>query len=82
MDKTHKKIFAIDFGTTETVVFCYCNGEVSVVRQQDGNELLPSVVAFQNGKAVVGNAAKEVDGPCFTQLKRIRGRMYLRFVYR
>jgi len=68
------KVFAIDFGTTETVLFCYVNGKAEVVRQYDGGELLPSVVSFQNGSPVVGNAAKETENPAYIQLKRIRGR--------
>src|SRR5690242_8735333 len=74
MAAKHKKVFGIDFGTTETAIFCYVNGTVQLVRQADGNELLSSVVAFQNGKPIVGTAAKDVEGQYYAQLKRIRGR--------
>ncbi|MBT8496324.1 MAG: Hsp70 family protein, partial [Deltaproteobacteria bacterium] len=48
----------IDLGTTNSVVACYRNGQVEVIRDRDGNRLHPTVVGFvPGGQILVGHAA-------------------------
>src|SRR5258708_25828738 len=50
----------IDLGTTNTVVAAVRDGVVSVLRDADGQGLLPSVVSFHpSGSVVVGRPALE-----------------------
>lgn len=53
-------VLGIDFGTSTTEVAGCRDGRVEMLRHPDGDEVIPSVVAFlPTGKAVVGKAAVE-----------------------
>ncbi len=52
-------VVGIDLGTTNTVVACVRSGKLQVLADEDGQRLLPSVVAFPpNGEVLVGALAK------------------------
>ena len=69
----------IDLGTTNSVVAVSINGKPEVLRDEDGESLLPSVVAYAaDGSAIVGAAARMLvlDSPeCVVgSIKRLMGR--------
>lgn len=52
-------VVGIDLGTTNTVVACVRSGKASVLADEHGERLLPSVVSFPpNGEVLVGSAAR------------------------
>ncbi|MER5396362.1 Hsp70 family protein [Streptomyces sp. NPDC002599] len=54
------KIIGIDFGTTNSAVAVFLDGEVRVIPNRHGEVTTPSVVAFaEDGTLLVGKAAKE-----------------------
>src|ERR1700709_137002 len=54
-----EKIIRIGVGTTNSVVSGMEGGEVKVIANQDGNRILPSVVAYtEKGDRLVGDPAK------------------------
>jgi len=54
-----EKIIGIDLGTTNSVVAVMEGGDVTVVANQEGSRLTPSVVAFTSkGETLVGEPAK------------------------
>jgi molecular chaperone DnaK len=54
-----EKIIGIDLGTTNSVVAVMEGGEVTVIPNQEGSRLTPSVVAFTSkGETLVGDAAR------------------------
>src|SRR6201981_1352135 len=74
-----EKIIGIDLGTTNSVVAVMEGGEVTVIPNQEGNRLTPSVVAFTDkGDRLVGDPAKRqaVTNPRRTiySIKRFMGR--------
>lgn len=76
-----EKIIGIDLGTTNSVVSVMEGGEVKVIANQDGNRLLPSVVAYtEKGDRLVGDPAKRqaVTNPKNTiySIKRFMGRRH------
>ena len=53
------KVIAIDLGTTNSVVAVMEGGEPTVITNQEGSRLTPSVVGFaKNGERLVGQLAK------------------------
>jgi molecular chaperone DnaK len=76
-----EKIIGIDLGTTNSVVAVMEGGEVTVIPNQDGNRLTPSVVAFTDkGDRLVGDPAKRqaITNPRRTiySIKRFMGRRH------
>jgi molecular chaperone DnaK len=76
-----EKIIGIDLGTTNSVVAVMEGGEVTVIPNQEGNRLTPSVVAFTDkGDRLVGDPAKRqaVTNPRRTiySIKRFMGRRH------
>src|SRR5712675_1735453 len=76
-----EKIIGIDLGTTNSVVAVMEGSEVTVIPNQEGNRLTPSVVAFTDkGEVLVGDPAKRqaVTNPKRTifSIKRFMGRRY------
>ncbi|HLK40556.1 MAG TPA: Hsp70 family protein, partial [Polyangiaceae bacterium] len=74
-------VVGIDLGTTNTVVACVRGGRVSVLADEQGRRLLPSVVSFHpNGDVLVGYPAKErrlVDAKnTIASVKRLIGRAW------
>src|SRR5271156_1445843 len=76
-----EKIIGIDLGTTNSVVAVMEGGDVTVIANQEGSRLTPSVVAFTDkGETLVGDPAKRqaVTNPTGTvySIKRFVGRRH------
>jgi molecular chaperone DnaK len=76
-----EKIIGIDLGTTNSVVAVMEGGDVTVIANQEGSRLTPSVVAFNSkGETLVGDPAKRqaVTNPTGTvySIKRFMGRRH------
>ena len=76
-----EKIIGIDLGTTNSVVAVMEGGEPTVIANQEGSRLTPSVVAFTpKGETLVGDPAKRqaVTNPTGTvySIKRFMGRRH------
>jgi molecular chaperone DnaK len=76
-----EKIIGIDLGTTNSVVAVMEGGDVTVIANQEGSRLTPSVVAFTpKGETLVGEPAKRqaVTNPGGTvySIKRFMGRRH------
>src|SRR4026207_2523665 len=75
------KVIGIDLGTTNSVVAVVEGGDPTVVANQEGSRLTPSVVAFtKEGDTLVGQVAKRqaITNPENTifPIKRFMGRRY------
>src|SRR5580765_4985703 len=75
------KVIGIDLGTTNSVVAVMEGGEPSVIVNQEGSRITPSVVAFtKEGERLVGQVAKRqaVTNPENTvfSIKRFMGRKF------
>jgi molecular chaperone DnaK len=75
------KIIGIDLGTTNSVVAVYESKNPTVILTQDGDRILPSVVAFtQNEERLIGNPAKSqmITNPEKTvySVKRLMGKRF------
>lgn len=72
------RIIGIDFGTTNSVAsFVNSRGQIEVIKN-NGESLLPSVVAKYDDKLVIGKEAKEngpvfIDGDGVKEIKRLIG---------
>ncbi len=76
-----EKIIGIDLGTTNSVVAVMEGGDVTVIANQEGSRLTPSVVAFTpKGEVLVGDPAKRqaITNPTGTiySIKRFIGRRH------
>ncbi|MDR3638263.1 MAG: molecular chaperone DnaK [Isosphaeraceae bacterium] len=76
-----EKIIGIDLGTTNSVVAVMEGGDVTVIANQEGSRLTPSVVAFTpKGETLIGEPAKRqaVTNPTGTvySIKRFMGRRH------
>ena len=76
-----EKIIGIDLGTTNSVVAVMEGGDVTVIPNQEGSRLTPSVVAFTSkGEILVGEPAKRqaITNPRGTvySIKRFMGRRH------
>ena len=76
-----EKIIGIDLGTTNSVVAVMEGGDVTVIPNQEGSRLTPSVVAFTpKGDVLVGDPAKRqaITNPTETiySIKRFMGRRH------
>lgn len=77
------KVIGIDLGTTNSVVAVMEGGEPTVITNQEGSRLTPSVVGFaKNGERLVGQLAKRqaVSNPTRTisSIKRHMGEAHYR----
>src|SRR5687767_7886514 len=75
------KVIGIDLGTTNSVVSVMENGQPTVIVNQEGSRLTPSVVGFtKDGERLVGQVAKRqaVTNPENTvfSIKRFMGRKF------
>ena len=75
------KVIGIDLGTTNSVVAVMEGGEPTVITNQEGSRLTPSVVGFsKNGERLVGQLAKRqaVSNPerTISSIKRHMGTNY------
>jgi molecular chaperone DnaK len=76
-----EKIIGIDLGTTNSVVAVMEGGDVTVIANQEGSRLTPSVVGFTaKGEVLVGDPAKRqaITNPGGTvySIKRFMGRRH------
>src|SRR4030065_457043 len=75
------KVIGIDLGTTNSVVSVVEGGDPTVIPNQEGSRLTPSVVAFtKEGETLVGQVAKRQaitnsDNTIFS-IKRFMGRRH------
>ena len=75
------KVIGIDLGTTNSVVAVVEGGDPTVIPNQEGSRLTPSVVAYtKEGETLVGQVAKRqaitnADNTVFS-IKRFMGRRY------
>jgi len=77
------KVIGIDLGTTNSVVAVMEGGESTVIPNQEGSRLTPSVVAFtKSGERLVGTLARRqaAVNPENTvySIKRFMGRKWTR----
>ena len=74
------KIIGIDLGTTNSCVAVMDGREPRVIENSEGDRTTPSIVAFTNGKTLVGQSAKRqaVTNPANTlfAVKRLIGRKF------
>src|SRR5258707_15323932 len=75
------KVIGIDLGTTNSVVAVVEGGDPTVIANQEGSRLTPSVVAFtKEGETLVGQVAKRqpITNPDNTifSIKRFMGRRH------
>src|SRR5438093_4256584 len=80
-DQTMAKVIGIDLGTTNSVVAVVEGGNPTVIANQEGSRLTPSVAAFtKDGEILVGQVAKRqaITNPENTifSIKRFMGRRY------
>jgi len=73
------KILGIDLGTTNTAFGIIENGEPTILKNDRGEDVTPSIVAFrENGETLVGQPAsnQQIQNPerTFTSVKRVMGR--------
>ena len=54
----HKRVIGIDLGTTNTLIASVISGSASIIPQEDGENLLPSIVHYAKDKVLIGNEAK------------------------
>ena len=77
-----EEVIAIDFGTTNSVVFAFAKNEVKQIwnNQNSGEYYFPSFVDYSEKEVAVGNAAKlNIDKPghfVVTCVKRLIGKTY------
>ena len=78
MNTADNIILGIDLGTTNSLVAHYTAGGPELLADDAGDVLIPSVIAFADGKVTVGSAAKAnaVLHPLSTvySVKRLMGR--------
>ena len=55
----HRLAVGIDLGTTNSLVASVQSGESTTLKDNNGQDILPSIVSYQAGKTLVGYAAKE-----------------------
>ena len=70
------KIIGIDLGTTNSCVAVLEGGEAKVIANAEGERTSPSVVAFKDGKIIVGGAAKRqmvINPDTIRSIKRLMG---------
>ncbi len=70
------KIIGIDLGTTNSCVAVLEGGEAKVIANKEGERTTPSVVAFKDGKTIVGGAAKRqmvINPDTIRSIKRLMG---------
>jgi molecular chaperone HscA len=66
-------VIGIDFGTTNSLIGIFKDGEIKIISDEKNEVLIPSVVAYDNGKTIVGIDAEKYDNAIFS-IKRLLGR--------
>ncbi len=54
---TNEKIIGIDLGTTQSVLAFSSDGKTTIIPNDQGNRLTPSIVSFKDNEILVGDAA-------------------------
>lgn len=78
MEDNEYNVMGIDFGTTNTRVAVWKNGQIELVPNEGGNRLTPSVVSFTESEILIGDGAnnKCITNPknTITDVKRLMGK--------
>eukprot|EP01084_Bolivina_argentea_P016241 30419_1 len=54
---TGEKVIGIDLGTTQSVLAFSIDGKTTIIPNDQGNRLTPSIVSFKDNEILVGDAA-------------------------
>lgn len=78
-EDNQKVVVGIDLGTTNSLVASYINNQYVILKDDNGNDLIPSVVYYdKNNKVLVGHAATKfrITDPAntITSIKRLLGK--------
>ena len=78
MPHEHKRVIGIDLGTTNSLVASVISSRPSILEQNDGSNLLPSVVHYSKNLTLIGNDAKEkltkIPQDTISSVKRLIGK--------
>ena len=78
MPHEHKRVIGIDLGTTNSLVASVISSRPSILEQNDGSNLLPSVVHYSKNLILIGNDAKEkltkIPQDTISSVKRLIGK--------
>ena len=78
MPHEHKRVIGIDLGTTNSLVASVISSRPSILEQNDGSNLLPSVVHYSKNLILTGNDAKEkltkIPQDTISSVKRLIGK--------
>ena len=78
MPHEHKRVIGIDLGTTNSLVALVISSRPSILEQNDGSNLLPSVVHYSKNLILTGNDAKEkltkIPQDTISSVKRLIGK--------
>ena len=61
MPHEHKRVIGIDLGTTNSLIASVISGSASIINQEDGKNLLPSIVHYAKDSILIGNEAKKLE---------------------
>ncbi len=80
MEEEENIIIGIDLGTSYSSVAIYLNNNPTIIPNEMGQRIIPSVLCFKDDKLIVGQTAKELSlkNPSLTifDIKRLLGRKY------
>ena len=78
MPHEHKRVIGIDLGTTNSLVASVISSRPSILEQNNGSNLLPSVVHYSKNLILTGNDAKEkltkIPQDTISSVKRLIGK--------
>lgn len=74
----HRLAAGIDLGTTNSLIASVQSGMPTTLKDQQGNDIVPSIVSYQSDEILVGDAAKDVSATdaenTIVSAKRLIGR--------
>ena len=72
----HKKKYyiGIDLGTTNSLVAVFRNGSPSVLKDEEGQELFPSIVTYNKDSINIGDYSSTRESITFRSIKRLIGK--------